>query len=91
MLFAIHALDKPGALDVRTANREAHLAYVADFDAKAGGPLLDDDGNMCGSLLIMEFADLAAAEEFAANDPYAIAGLFERVEIRGFKKVMWPQ
>lgn len=42
---------------------------------------------MVGSLLILDFADKAEAENFAANDPYAKAGLFERVDIRPWRKV----
>jgi hypothetical protein len=40
---------------------------------------------MAGSMLIIEVADRAAAEAFAASDPYAVAGLFERVEIRAWR------
>jgi uncharacterized protein YciI len=45
---------------------------------------------MVGSLLVMEFADKQAAEDFAANDPYAKAGLFQSVAITPFRKV-FPQ
>ena len=41
---------------------------------------------MAGSLIIVEADDLAAAEAFNAADPYAKAGLFERVEIRAFRR-----
>jgi hypothetical protein len=43
---------------------------------------------MTGSLLIIDFADRKAAEDFAANDPYNKAGLFESVIIRRWKKVI---
>ena len=52
-----------------------------------GGPMLDRDGRPCGSLLLVEVEDLAAAEGFAASDPYAKAGLFESTVIRGFRTV----
>lgn len=88
MLFTVYCVDKPGATELRKATREAHLAYLADFDVVFGGPLLTDDGDaMIGTLVVAEFADRAAAETFAANDPYALAGLFERVEIRALRKV----
>lgn len=45
---------------------------------------------MVGSLLVMEFADRKVAEGFAANDPYAKAGLFRSVTITPFRKV-FPQ
>lgn len=90
MLIALIARDKPGALETRLANREAHLAYAADsgMTLKFGGPFIDADGNMCGSLLVMEVADMAEAEDFAANDPYAKAGLFQSVELIEWKQTV---
>lgn len=90
MLIALIARDKPGALETRLANREAHLAYAADSGVtlKFGGPFIDADGNMCGSLLVMEVADMAEAEDFAANDPYAKAGLFQSVELIEWKQTV---
>ncbi|WP_029009447.1 YciI family protein [Azospirillum halopraeferens] len=90
MLFMFHCVDKAGAAEVRSANRAAHLAYLeANADRLfAAGPLLSDDGTgMVGSLLIVDCADRAAADAFAAADPYAAAGLFERVEIRPWRRV----
>jgi uncharacterized protein YciI len=89
MLIALIARDKPGALDTRKANREAHLAYIADTGVVAqAGPLLDDAGEMCGSLVILDVADMAAAQAWADNDPYAKAGLFDSVELITWKKVI---
>lgn len=89
MLHAIICLDKPGAIEVRKANREAHLAHIHGSGGAIvqGGPFLDGKGEMCGSLLIYE-GERAAAEAWAAADPYARAGLFRSVEIRAWKKVV---
>ncbi|OSQ40560.1 YciI family protein [Thalassospira mesophila] len=91
MLFYIRCVDKPGHLNVRKANRDAHLAYIKDGYADkivAAGPTLDPDlEGMNGSVFIIELEDMTAAETMAANDPYAKAGLFESVVIRPFKKV----
>lgn len=90
MLFMFHCVDKAGAADVRAANRAEHLAYLeANADRLfAAGPLLSDDqGGMVGSLLIVECADFAAAQAFAAGDPYAKAGLFDSVTIRPWRRV----
>jgi uncharacterized protein YciI len=88
-LFVISTVDRPGALDVRLAHRPAHLAYLADHAAmvKLAGPFLTaaDGGEPCGSMLIVEAADLAAAEAFAAGDPFAVAGLFERSNIEPWR------
>lgn len=91
MLYVFFCTDKPGHQEVRLANREAHLAYLADHAAQlvSAGPTLDDAGEtMTGSVLVMDFEDKAAAENFAASDPYAKAGLFSSVEIRAWKKVL---
>ena len=86
-LYALMCLDKPNALDVRLGAREAHLAYVRERldQVKLAGPLLDDQEQMAGSLLILDVADRAAAEAFNAADPYTLAGLWGSVEIRAFK------
>lgn len=89
MPFILICRDKPGALETRKANRDAHLAYVKDTGlATFGGPMLDADGGMCGSVLMLATDDRAEAEAWAAGDPYAKAGLFESVEISGFKHVI---
>jgi uncharacterized protein YciI len=91
MLFAITCLDKPGALEVRKANRAAHLDYIRPYSdgAVSIGPLLAEDGEtMIGSLLLLDLPDRAAAEALAANDPYAKAGLFQSVTIHAYKKVL---
>ena len=86
-LYAIHCLDKPASLDLRMATREAHLAYMRGFAGrmKLAGPMLDEDGQMCGSILLLEAEAIEEAQAFSANDPYALAGLFQAVEIRQFK------
>lgn len=82
MLFAFICRDKRGALETRLANRPAHLDWL---DATPGvyvaGPLVGEDGKPCGSILIVEHPDLAAAQAWATQDPYALAGLFETVDI----------
>lgn len=89
MLIALYAHDKSGALQTRKDNRDAHLAYINDTGVVAqAGPLLDAQGEMCGSLVILDVEDMAAAEAWAANDPYAKAGLFESVELTAWKKVI---
>ncbi len=87
MNFMIMALDKPNALELRQATRQAHLDYVRGSGVmEMGAPLLDDDGNMIGSLILIDVEDKKAAEEFSANDPYMQAGLFESVTIKAYKK-----
>ncbi|MEL6767560.1 MAG: YciI family protein [Pseudomonadota bacterium] len=90
MLYAIICIDKPGALDIRKANRDAHLAHIKSTNGaiQQAGPFLDGAGEMCGSLLIYAADDRAEVEAWAAADPYALAGLFQSVEIRAWNRVL---
>lgn len=89
MLFALICADRPDSLALRMATRPEHLAYLQSEAKKivSGGALLDADGKPRGSLLILDVADRAEAEAFAAGDPYAKAGLFESAVIRPFRQV----
>jgi uncharacterized protein YciI len=91
-LYVVSYIDKPNSLALRTANREAHLAY-AHGDArtaklKLGGPYLDEQGNMAGSLLILEAPDKAAAIAFTETDPYVMCGLMQSVDVKPFRITM---
>ncbi len=89
MRFVLMTKDKPGALQVRMDNREAHLAYIAETGVvEMAGPLLDGDGQMCGSLIVLDVEDAVAAQAWADNDPYAKAGLFSDVTLTAWKKVI---
>ena len=86
-LFVISWMDKPNSLDVRLAAREAHLAYAHALgdQVKLGGPFLDADGQMAGSLIIVEAESLVAAQALHDKDPYKLAGLFESSEVRPYR------
>lgn len=89
MLIALIARDKPGALQTRLDNRDAHVAYLKSTGVVSqAGPLLDDAGGMIGSLVILEVEDMQAAKVWAENDPYAKAGLFSDAELIPWKKVI---
>ena len=86
MLFVLAALDKDNSLELRMSVREQHMAFVKETGVvRLGGPFLDASGNMAGSLLIFESADLDAAKAWNAKDPYVKAGLFKSTEIRPWK------
>ncbi|MBB3994167.1 hypothetical protein GGR95_001808 [Sulfitobacter undariae] len=89
MLVCLIAHDKSGALDVRLENRSAHVEYLKSTDhVHLAGPLIGVDGGMCGSMIVLDVPDMAAAEAWAANDPYAKAGLFQSVTLTEWKKVI---
>lgn len=89
MRIALYARDKAGALPIRTQNRAAHLAYIEETGAvEMAGPLIDAEGGMCGSLVILDLPDMEAARAWAEADPYARAGLFDSVTLTEWKKVI---
>ncbi|WP_209427839.1 YciI family protein [Pararhodobacter sp. SW119] len=88
-LFALICSDKPDHADLRQAVRPAHLAYLEETGATVhAGPFLDAQGGMTGSLVVLDLPNRAMAEAWAANDPYATAGLFAEVRIEEWKKVI---
>ncbi len=88
-VFHIVCLDKPNSLDLRMATRAVHLEYLnSKTNLLLAGPLLDDNQNPMGSMLLVETETMAEAEDFAANDPYAKAGLFMATKITAYRTVL---
>ena len=89
-IFALYCVDKPNSLELRMANREAHLAYVGGFrdQLRLAGPMLNEGGDMAGSIILLEMDTLAQAQAFAAGDPYNKAGLFQRVDVTAFRPTL---
>jgi uncharacterized protein YciI len=96
MLYAILGRDRPDSLERRRAARPEHLARIKAL-SEAGrlvlaGPLpaidAPDPGpaGFTGSLIVAEFASLADAERWVAEDPYS-ASVFRDVEVRPFLRV----
>jgi len=91
MQFIIYAEDKADGLEIRKANRDAHLKWLKDdpgADVLVAGPWLDEDGIMRGSMLIVEALDRASVEMWLTRDPYGKAGLTETLIIRHYKWVI---
>lgn len=87
-LFAVICRDNPGHLQTRLDTRDAHLTFLKAQPAlRMAGPLIEE-GEMRGSLLVVELDDLAAAQAWAAGDPYKAAGLFASAEVIEWKKVI---
>lgn len=98
MYYAIMAEDKPNALDKRMAARPDHLERLEQL--KQQGRLLvagphpaidsEDPGpaGFTGSLVIAEFDSLADAQNWADADPYFAAGVYQKVTVKPYKKVL---
>jgi len=97
MLYAIFGNDVPNSSERRKDARPAHLARLQTLQdagrlVLAGPfPVIDaiDPGaaGFSGSLIVAEFASLAAAQAWADADPYVEAGVYAQVAVRPFKKV----
>ena len=98
MFYAIIASDAPGSLQARLAARPAHLERLQQLQ-DAGRLLLagphpavdaNDPGEagFTGSLVVAEFASLEEARAWADADPYMIAGVYARVTVKPFRKVL---
>jgi hypothetical protein len=98
MLYAIMCEDMPGALSKRLESRPAHLERLKALQ-EAGRLVLagphpaietPDPGpaGFTGSLIVAEFASRDAAIAWAAEDPYAAAGVYARVTVKPFRKVL---
>ena len=98
MFYVIIGEDRPGTLDQRMAARPDHVARLQALRAQgklllAGPcPAIDspDPGpaGFSGSIVIAEFASLEAARAWADADPYCTAGVYQRVDVRPFRKVL---
>lgn len=89
MRVALICTDKDNALLTRIDNRPAHLAYIQETGlVEMAGPFLNEAGQMTGSLIVLSVASMQAAQDWAASDPYAKAGLFAHVQITEWKKVI---
>ena|SRR5438105_3194124 len=98
MLYAILSEDMPGSLEKRLAARPAHLERLKALQ-EAGRlvlagphPAVDaaDPGpaGFSGSLVVAEFASREAALAWASEDPYAATGVYARVTVKPFRKVL---
>jgi len=98
MLYAIIGEDRAGSLEQRLAARPAHLERLHALQAEArlvlAGPCPAIDSpdpgpaGFSGSIIIAEFASLAAAQAWADADPYVAAGVYQQVTVKPFKKAL---
>lgn len=98
MFYAIISEDAPDSLELRRQARPAHLDRLQAL--KNEGRLLlagphpaidsEDPGEagFSGSLVVAEFPSLAEARAWADTDPYVQAGVYARVNVKPFKRVL---
>lgn len=98
MYYAIIAEDRDDSLEQRLKARENHLARLKQLQNEgrlllAGPhPMIDSEdpgpAGFSGSLIVAEFDSLESAKAWADADPYIEAGVYSRVKVKPFKKVL---
>ena len=86
MSYFITCIDKKNSLEKRMRTRDEHINYLKKFEKSiiTAGPLLDKAGTPYGSLLILNFENIAEVNSFLNNDPYAKKKLLKKIKIKYF-------
>ena len=90
MQFLVKAYDGPDMLNKRMEVRPRHLEGMKKLGKQiiCAGGLLDDEGRMKGSALVLEFPDRAALDEYLENEPYVAEGVWQRIEVEQMNVVL---
>lgn len=98
MWYVIIAHDAPNSLEQRLAHRPAHLERLQAMKAQGrlllAGPMpaidSEDPGpaGFQGSLIVAEFDNLQQAQTWAEQDPFVAAGVYQKVDVKPFRKTL---
>lgn len=98
MLYLIYAEDVENSLELRKKARPAHVERLQTLKAQgrliiAGpNPTIDTsepgDAGFSGSMIVAEFDSLEAAKDWADADPYVAAGVYKKVTVKPYLKVL---
>ena len=90
MQFIVKAYDGEGMLDKRMEVRPRHLEGIERIKEHVicAGGLLDDEGKMKGSVLIMEYENRAQLDEYLANEPYVQERVWQKIEVERMNVVI---
>lgn len=98
MLYVIIGEDHQDSLSKRLANRPAHLERLQALKSEGrlllAGPMPAVDAadpgpaGFTGSVIVAEFPSWAEAQSWADEDPYLHAGVYAKVTVKPFKKVL---
>ena len=98
MLYVIWAQDAVNTHSLRVETRPAHVDRLKELLNQGrliiAGPMpaVDStdpgDAGMTGSMIVEEFMSLEAAQAWADADPYIKAGVYEKVTVKPYLKVL---
>ena len=83
MQYIIRAYDGKDKLQKRLVVRSRHLENILKIDGKiiCGGGLLDEEGKMKGSAMVVEFDTREALDRYLSSEPYVTENVWETVEV----------
>ena len=90
MQFVITAYDGEGMLEKRMEVRPAHLANMSQIKGKVvcAGGLLDEEGKMKGSVLVMEFDSKDGLDDYLRTEPYIVEHVWDKVKVEPMNVVI---
>ncbi|MBT7229193.1 MAG: YciI family protein [Gammaproteobacteria bacterium] len=98
MFYAIISQDRDNSLEARLAARPDHLKRLEQLQSEGNlllagpHPAIDSEdpgpAGFSGSLVVAQFSSLEAAQHWADDDPYLHAGVYQKVTVKPFKKVL---
>lgn len=84
-----------GAVDRRMAVRPHHLDKVKELKENGnyvvGGAMLNDEGKMIGSTMILQFETEEELDAWKRSDPYITQNIWETFDVKPFKVAQVPQ
>ena len=88
--FVVRAYDGEGMLGKRMEVRPRHLEGMERMKEHVicAGGLLDEDGKMKGSMLVMEFESRNEIDEYLANEPYVVEHVWDKIEVESINVVI---
>ncbi len=90
MQYIITAYDGEGMLEKRMEVRPRHIENMGKVNGNVlcAGGLLDDAGNMKGSVLVLEFSDPLMLDEYLSTEPYITEHVWEKVNVEPMNVVI---
>lgn len=90
MQYMIRAYDGEGMLQKRMEVRPRHLENMAQVKGKVicAGGLLDEEGRMKGSVLVMEFDSKDGLDDYLRTEPYIVEHVWDKVKVESMNVVI---
>ena len=90
MQFLVTAYDGEGMLEKRMEVRPRHLEGMAKLGGHivCAGGLLDENGKMKGSAIVLDFESREELDQYLANEPYVLEHVWEKIEVERLNVVL---